>query len=228
MWLDVMENVISFFILPLNMQTDLIKQLQVNLSVTAATIALLVTAPSMAHGQVNRTITKPASSTPKTSVVNTSITEAEVLAAQKAWGQALVSISTTYDEKGMAAAKKLADDIIDTLYAYQSGLVLFKPTLTTGDQTFRTTHKGALSYFVGGDSSFPQDTGFALKGWRKVEIRNAGIFIVGNTATTMGNVSITDKTGKVTTVDKTWQFIRGGDGKLRIILHHSSLPYSQK
>jgi hypothetical protein len=32
--------------------------------------------------------------------------------------------------------------------------VLFKPTLTTGDQTFRTTHKGALSYFVGGDSSF--------------------------------------------------------------------------
>jgi len=81
---------------------------------------------------------------------------------------------------------------------------------------------------VGGDSSFPQDTGFALKGWRKVEIRNAGIFIVGNTATTMGNVSITDKTGKVTTVDKTWQFIRGGDGKLRIILHHSSLPYSQK
>ncbi|MFM6621710.1 MAG: hypothetical protein ACKPHZ_06145 [Dolichospermum sp.] len=227
MWLDVMENIISFFILPLNMQTNPLKQLQVNLSVTAATIALLVTAPSIAHGQ-NNTTTKPASSTPKTSVVNTSITEAEVLAAQKAWGQALVSISTTYDEKGMAAAKKLADDIIDTLYAYQSGLVLFKPTLTTGDQTFRTTHKGALSYFVGGDSSFPQDTGFALKGWRKVEIRNAGIFIVGNTATTMGNVSITDKTGKVTTVDKTWQFIRGGDGKLRIILHHSSLPYSPK
>ncbi len=227
MWLDVMENVISFFIPLLNMQTNPLKQLQVNLSVTAATIALLVTAPSIAHGQ-NNTTTKPASSTPKTSVVNTSITEAEVLAAQKAWGQALVSISTTYDEKGMAAAKKLADDIIDTLYAYQSGLVLFKPTLTTGDQTFRTTHKGALSYFVGGDSSFPQDTGFALKGWRKVEIRNAGIFIVGNTATTMGNVSITDKTGKVTTVDKTWQFIRGGDGKLRIILHHSSLPYSPK
>ncbi|MFM6221216.1 MAG: hypothetical protein ACKPCK_07665 [Dolichospermum sp.] len=214
------------------MQTNPIKQLRVNLSVIAATIALwvtlLVTAPSMAHAQVSSTITKPVSSTPKTSVVNISITEAEVLAAQKAWGDALVNISTTYDQKGIAAARTLADKVIDELYAYQSGLVLFKPTLTTGDQTFRTTHKGALSYFVGGDSSFPQDTGFALKGWRKVEIRNAGIFIVGNTATTMGNVSITDKTGKVTTVDKTWQFIRGGDGKLRIILHHSSLPYSPK
>ena len=211
-----------------SMHTNTFKQLQVNLSVTAATIALLVTAPSIAHGQVNSTTTKPASSNSKTSVVNISITEAEVLAAQKAWGEALVSISTTYDEKGIAAARTLADNIIDKAYAYQSGLVLFKPTLTTGDQTFRTTHKGALSYFVGGDSSFPKDTGFALKGWRKVEIRNAGIFILGNTATTMGNVSITDKTGKVTTVDKTWQFIRGGDGKLRIIVHHSSLPYSPK
>ena len=210
------------------MHTNTFKQLQVNLSVTAATIALLVTAPSIAHGQVNSTTTKPASSNSKTSVVNISITEAEVLAAQKAWGEALISISTTYDEKGIAAARTLADNIIDKAYAYQSGLVLFKPTLTTGDQTFRTTHKGALSYFVGGDSSFPKDTGFALKGWRKVEIRNAGIFIIGNTATTMGNVSITDKTGKVTTVDKTWQFIRGGDGKLRIIVHHSSLPYSSK
>ncbi|MFN7201381.1 MAG: hypothetical protein ACK5VD_04170 [Aphanizomenon sp.] len=214
------------------MQTNPIKQLRVNLSVIAATIALLVTllvtAPSMAYGQVNSTITRPVSSTPKTSVVNISITESEVLAAQKAWGNALVNISTTYDQEGIAAARTLAEKVIDELYAYQWGLVLFKPTLTTGDQTFRTTHKGALSYFVGGDSSFPQDTGFALKGWRKVEIRNAGIFIVGNTATTMGNVSITDKTGKVTTVDKTWQFIRGNNGKLRIILHHSSLPYSPK
>jgi hypothetical protein len=200
------------------MQTHPIKQLQVNLSVTAATLALLVTAPSMAHGQVKSTTTKPVSSTPKTTVVNISITEAEVLAAQKDWGNALVNISTTYDQKGIAAARTLADKVINELYAYQSGLVLFKPTLTTGNQTFRTTNKGALSYFVGGDSSFPKDTGFALKGWRKVEIRNAGIFIIGNT----------DKTGKVTTVDKTWQFIRGDDGKLRIILHHSSLPYSPK
>ena len=214
------------------MQTNPIKQLRVNLSVIAATIALLVTllvtAPSMAHAQVSSTITKPVSSTPKTSVVNISITESEVLAAQKAWGDALVNISTTYDQEGIAPARTLAKKVIDELYAYNSGLVLFKPTLTTGDQTFRTTHKGALSYFVGGDSSFPQDTGFALKGWRKVEIRNAGIFIIGNTATTMGNVDITDKTGKVTTVDKTWQFIKGNNGKLRIIVHHSSLPYSQK
>ncbi|NJM48112.1 MAG: hypothetical protein HC860_19650 [Alkalinema sp. RU_4_3] len=163
-----------------------------------------------------------------TLVVNNNITEAEVLAAQKAWGDALVAISTTYEEKGLAAAKALAEKIIDAAYGYQFGAVLFKPTLTTAPQTFRTTKAGALAYFVGDDPAFPKDKGFALKGWRQVEIQNAAIFIEGDVATTMGNVLITDKTGKVTTVDKTWKFLKDSNGKLRIVVHHSSLPYSDK
>ena len=118
--------------------------------------------------------------------------------------------------------------MIDGAYGYQFGPVLFKPTLTVSPQTFRTTRAGALAYFVGGDPAFPGDTGFALKGWRKVEIRNAGILLSGNTASTMGNVSITDKSGKVTTVDKTWTYMKDDNGKLRIVLHHSSLPYVKK
>jgi hypothetical protein len=207
------------------MQGSPFKQLSINLSVTAATIALLATAPSTAEAQFNSTTTGSASSSSKASVVNMTITESEVLAAQKAWGDALIRISTTYDDKGQGAAQALAEKVIDQAYGYQFGAVLFKPTLTKTPQTFRTTRQGALAYFVGGNPSFPDDTGFALKGWRKVEIRNAGIFIFGNVATTMGNVSITDKTGKVTTVDKTWQFVKDGNGKLRIVVHHSSLPY---
>ena len=164
----------------------------------------------------------------KTPVVNRAITESEVLAAQKAWGDALVAISTTYDAKGIKAAKELAGKVIDEAYGYQFGSVLFKPTLTVAPQTFRTTRAGALAYFVGDDPDFPMDKGFALNGWRKVSIKNASIFISGNTATTMGNVMITDKDGKVTTVDKTWQFFKDDSGKLRIILHHSSLPYTGK
>jgi len=140
----------------------------------------------------------------------------------------LVAISTTYETKGLDAAKALAGKVIDAAYGYQFGAVLFKPTLTVAPQTFRTTRAGALAYFVGGDPAFPSDKGFALKGWRKVEIKNAGIFISGNTATTMGNVLITDKDGKVTIVDKTWQFLKDDNGNLRIILHHSSLPFTVK
>lgn len=164
----------------------------------------------------------------RTPVLNTTISESEVLAAQQAWGDALVAISTTYEKSGQPAAKALAEKVIDTAYGYQLGSVLFKPTLTIAPQTFRTTREGALAYFVGGNPSFPADSGFALKGWRKVSIDNAAIFIAGDVATTMGKVSITDKEGKVTTVDKTWQFLKDDNGKLRIVVHHSSLPYENK
>jgi hypothetical protein len=191
---------------------------------TVVSGTLVVAQPSVADS--SGSMAAPASL--KVSVANRAITESEVLAAQKAWGEALVAISTTYETQGMKAAKALAEKVIDEAYGYQLGPVLFKPTLTVSPQTFRTTRAGALAYFVGGDPAFPTDNGFALNGWRKVDIKNAAIFISGNTATTMGNVMITNKAGKVTTVDKTWQFYKDDRGKLRIILHHSSLPFAGK
>jgi hypothetical protein len=159
-------------------------------------------------------------------VVNQAITEAEVLNAQAAWCKALVDISTTGATQGPAAAKALAEKVIDAAYGYQMGAVLFKPTLTVVPQTFRTTKAGAMAYFVGGDANFPKDTGFALKGWTACEAKNAAIFIAGDSASSMGNVNITDKAGKVTSVDKTWKYVKDDAGQLRIVVHHSSLPYS--
>lgn len=159
-------------------------------------------------------------------VVNQAISEQEVLAAQQGWCDALVNISETHESGGQAAAKALASNIIDAAYGYQMGAVLFKPTLTVNPQTFRPTRDGALSYFVGGDTSYPQDTGFALKGWKQCEIVNSAIFIAGDSAQTMGKVHFTDGTGSVTTVDKTWGFVKDDAGQLRIVLHHSSLEYA--
>jgi hypothetical protein len=154
------------------------------------------------------------------------ITQAQVEAAQAAWGEALVQISTDYAEGGIEKARATAEAVIDAAYGYEMGPVLFKPTLTVAPHTFRTTREGALAYFVGHDEAFPEDTGFALNGWTAVEIENAAIFISGDTAKTMGNVHITDADGNVTTVDKTWGFQRDEAGDLRIVLHHSSLPFA--
>merc|ERR1712187_549856 len=154
------------------------------------------------------------------------ITDDEVLAAQKGWGDALVKISKTYEDEGYEAAKALAKAVIDAAYGYKYGPVLFKPTLAGGSQTFRTTKEGALAYFVGGDPTYPNDKGFGIKGWRKVVFKNKAIWKDGNLGLVQGNVIFTDKTGAVTIVDKTFGFLKAPDGKLVIALHHSSLPYS--
>lgn len=102
----------------------------------------------------------------------TRITEAEVLLAQKAWGEALVTISRDYDTAGLDKARATAGAVLDKAYGYDLGPVLFKPTLARDPQTFRTTREGALAYFVGHDPKYPHDAGFALKHWRSVEIHN--------------------------------------------------------
>jgi hypothetical protein len=158
-------------------------------------------------------------------LVETNVTMEDTLAAQEGWCTGLLSISDAYEKGGQSAAKQRAEQVLDAAYGYQLGAVLFKPTLTEAPQTFRTTRAGALSYFVGGDPAFPKDKGFALKGWKQCEIENAAVFLNGDTASTMGNVTFTDKQGAVTVVDKSWLFLKDDDGRMRIMQHHSSLPY---
>jgi len=191
------------------------------LAAASALACALLAAPALAHNHA-------AAAGGGARVVSTAITEAEVLAAQRAWGDALVAIATAHEREGPAAARRLAEQVIDSAYGYQFGAVLFKPTLTVAPQTFRTTRAGALAYFVGGDTNFPNDTGFALNGWRSVAIQNAAVFIAGDVASTMGNVTLTDRNGRATTVDKTWKFKKDDNGRLRIVVHHSSLPHSAR
>ena len=158
--------------------------------------------------------------------MNSNITEAQVLQAQQGWCAGLLKISEAYRSGGFANAKAVANQVLDSAYAYQYGPVAFKPTLTTNPQTFRPTKAGALAYFVGGDPNFPNDKGFAIKPWSTCKVRNQIIQLHGMFATTMGNVDLTDPSGKATTVDKTWTFIFEPDGSIRIVLHHSSLPFT--
>lgn len=184
-------------------------------SVAAAAVTALTLAALPAHA-----------ATAGAKVGNQALTEAEVTAAQQAWCKALVDIGAAGAKGGQAAAKALAEQVLDAAYGYQMGAVLFKPTLTTNPQTFRTTRDGALAYFVGGNPAFPNDSGFALKGWQQCQVENAAIFITGDSATTMGKVRLTGKDGKPTTVDKTWKFVKDDAGQPRIVVHHSSLEFT--
>ena len=157
--------------------------------------------------------------------MSTEITEQELAEARKIWGDALIAISTAYDEEGIEAATRLAEGALDGAYGYNLGPVMFKPTLASGEQTFRPTREGALSYFVGHNDKYPLDGGFGLKSWRKVESETSASFIQGDVGMWMGWVIFTDKDGNVTKVDKSWGYKKDAEGTLRIVLHHSSLPF---
>lgn len=152
------------------------------------------------------------------------ITEAEVIEAQKEWGDGIVKIGKIYSEKG--DYKKAATEHIENLYGYDLGPVLFKPTLASVEQ-FRGTLDGALSYFVGGNETYPEDKGFAIAPYTKVRWENTGIINRNcNLAIAMGNYYFTKTTGEEVKVEYTLGYEKDSNGKLRIIVHKSALPYS--
>lgn len=153
------------------------------------------------------------------------ITEDDLAKARGSWGDGLVAIATAYEAGGFDRAKRIAEQIIDSAYAFDVGPVLFKPTLSGGEKTFRTTRKGALSYFVGNDPEYPLDAGFALWGWRQTRSETAASVIDGTCAMWMGWFFFTDKDGDVVKTDKSFGYRKHPDGGLRIVLHHSSLPF---
>ena len=157
------------------------------------------------------------------------ITEAEVLECQQNWANAIASISKTYLEGGdfVGAAGEAAGQ----LYGYGKTDVLFKPT-KAADVPFRPTAEKAMSYFVGADNvenGIAEDSGFAInggKGWKKVEFNNHKIDLNGPTAIAMGFYIFTcATTGQEAKVEYTFGYKRNDDGKPRIFLHHSSVPF---
>ncbi len=153
------------------------------------------------------------------------ITEPELTTARSAWGVGLVKIAEAHETGGIESARTVASRMLDELYGYQLGPVLFKPTMASGHQTFRPTKQGALSYFVGHDPEYRFDNGFGLNQWQSVQSETAASFIHGDVALWMGHVMITNKEGQITTVDKSFGYTKDANGLLRIVLHHSSLPY---
>ncbi len=154
-----------------------------------------------------------------------SILKSDLAAARDAWGLGLIAISQAYESTGINGASAEASRLLDDLYGYNLGPVLFKPTMASGKQTFRLTKQGALAYFVGHSMEYPHDSGFGLKGWQNVQSETAANFIHEDVAMWMGKVTLTNKDGEITQVDKSFGYKKDNAGTLRIVLHHSSLPY---
>ena len=149
------------------------------------------------------------------------LTEQEVTALKTAWGEGIVKIGKVHTKGGDYRAAARAH--IEKFYAYESGKVLFKPTLASADQ-FRGTFDEALSYFVGGNIT--EDKGFAIAPYTAVRWEPEGTAIRGTTAFTMGNYFFKKTDGSEVKVEYTFGVEKMDDGKLKFVLHHSSLPFA--
>ena len=153
------------------------------------------------------------------------INENELADARVAWGNGMIAISKAYEKSGIDDATIVANEMLDQLYGFEFGPVLFKPTLSVGSQTFRSNKEGALSYFIGNNPKYPLDSGFGIKSWREVKSETSSTFVEENIAMWMGWVTLIDKKGDQVKVDKSWGYKKTKNGSLKIVLHHSSLPY---
>ena len=147
----------------------------------------------------------PAADRPTT----TAITDKEVEDAQKAWCKGLVDIATASQQTYV----KVANEFIDRAYDFNgNGRVFFRPTLAYTPHAFRTDRPGTLSYFIGGNSTYPDGGGFARGPWVDCKPSNdlpngvKGIQTYGDIAVAMGTVTLTDCDGKPTVADKVFVF----------------------
>eukprot|EP00403_Amphidinium_massartii_P030123 CAMPEP_0178398474 /NCGR_PEP_ID=MMETSP0689_2-20121128/14791_1 /TAXON_ID=160604 /ORGANISM="Amphidinium massartii, Strain CS-259" /LENGTH=391 /DNA_ID=CAMNT_0020019237 /DNA_START=62 /DNA_END=1237 /DNA_ORIENTATION=- len=193
------------------------------------------TSPAVRADKVGRRIfsfgkTKEDKAAVSVATFNRAITEEEVRAAQKLWSDSIKKISKTYLEKGDYVA--VAGEAAGQLYGYGHSNVLFKPTKAS-ERQFRPMASDAMSYFVGSDAvedgAIDEDAGFAInggRGWADVVFDNHQIDISGNVAIAMGNYVFTAADdGSKTKVEYTFGYKKNADGKVRIFLHHSSVPF---
>ena len=150
------------------------------------------------------------------------INKEQVLKAQNEWGQAVVMTGTFKSDK--IKCEQFIDEFIDKRYAFNHGQVLFKPTKASIVQ-FRPDKEGAKSYFIGGNSIYPEDHGFAIHPWTKVRFENSNIILEEMRAFAMGNYYFTDIEGNETKAEYTFGYKLVNED-LKIDIHHSSLPYN--
>jgi hypothetical protein len=151
------------------------------------------------------------------------IDKEDILKAQKSWGEAIIKIGSLKEDRKACEEETLKS--IDSLYAFGSHKVLFKPTKASSIP-FRLNKEGAKSYFIGGDKNFPEDSGFALRPWTNIRFENASVVIEDKKAYAMGHYYFKNGQNHIEKVEYTFGYIEDQNGEIKIDLHHSSVPFS--
>ena len=142
---------------------------------------------------------------------------------QKEWSKYILDIGEAF--RNGKDYKKLGEELLDKLYSFDNNnKISFKPTMP-GKKNFRFLKKDVLSYFIGSKDQSNNDSGFALKGWKKIIFDNYNLKQINNIVLAMGAYFFQDSSNKTIEVEYTFAYLIEDSDNLKIILHHSSIPY---
>ena len=146
--------------------------------------------------------------------------EEDIINIQKEWASGIVKMGELSNDRD--SLESFTSDFLDKIYDFQNQ-VLFKPTKAANEQ-FRNSKGSAYSYFIAGDDrECQEDNGFALSNWTEILFDNSNIIINEDIAIAMGNYTFKNEASKIK-VEYSFVYKNYGN-KIKIILHHSSLPY---
>ena len=146
--------------------------------------------------------------------------EEDIINIQKQWASGIVKMGELSNDRD--SLESFTSDFLDKIYDFDNQ-VLFKPTKAAIEQ-FRNSKSSAFSYFIAGDNrECQEDKGFALSNWTEIFFDNSNIIINEDIAIAMGNYTFKNEVSKIK-VEYSFVYKNYGN-EIKIILHHSSLPY---
>tara|TARA_B100001287_G_scaffold267120_1_gene261838 strand:- start:24 stop:476 length:453 start_codon:yes stop_codon:yes gene_type:complete len=146
--------------------------------------------------------------------------EEDIINIQKQWASGIVKMGELSNDRD--SLESFTSDFLDKIYDFDNQ-VLFKPTKAANEQ-FRNSKSSAFSYFIAGDNrECQEDNGFALSNWTEIFFDNSNIIINEDIAIAMGNYTFKNEVSKIK-VEYSFVYKNYGN-EIKIILHHSSLPY---
>ena len=147
----------------------------------------------------------------------------QVELAQKSWARYILKIGASYRKN--ENFQDLTKSMIEELYKFDHDEIIFKPTLAQ-ETNFRFSSEEVLSYFLGNNKNFPEDEGFAIKEWTNIIFNNLKIKKIGNLIISVGLYYFVDKNNTKLKVEYTFVYESDKREELKIILHHSSIPFA--
>ena len=143
---------------------------------------------------------------------------------QTEWAQTIINIGKAYlDNKDYVT---MTEKFIKELYSLDNHKTLFKPTKASNIQ-FRRKRNEFISYFIGHNKVSEEDKGFAINPWKKIKFENFDFSVFDNFILAMGNYFFTDYNDITTKVEYSFGYILVKDKSLKIVFHHSSIPYEE-